>query len=93
MTEPYKCELCGEPMPAGEQMFKFHGYSGECPAPPLEKIAAGNDYDVTIQGGDGPDMWDKEVTVSAADFLDAARMATAQAEYHGGYVTALQLAG
>lgn len=25
------CELCGEPMPAGEQMFKFHGYSGPCP--------------------------------------------------------------
>lgn len=26
-----KCELCGEPMPPGEQMFKFHGYSGPCP--------------------------------------------------------------
>ena len=25
------CELCGEPMPAGEEMFKFHGYSGPCP--------------------------------------------------------------
>jgi len=32
-----KCELCGEPMPAGEEMFKFHGYSGNCPKPPLEK--------------------------------------------------------
>ena len=29
------CELCGEPMPAGEEMFKFHGYSGSCPKPPL----------------------------------------------------------
>lgn len=28
------CELCGEPMPAGEEMFKFHGYSGPCPKPP-----------------------------------------------------------
>jgi hypothetical protein len=37
MTEPYKCELCGEPMPASEQMFKFHGYSGPCPKPPLTK--------------------------------------------------------
>lgn len=27
------CELCGEPMPAGEEMFKFHGYSGPCPTP------------------------------------------------------------
>ena len=22
-----KCELCGEPMPPGEEMFKFHGYT------------------------------------------------------------------
>lgn len=29
------CELCGEPMPPGEEMFKFHGYSGNCPKPPL----------------------------------------------------------
>lgn len=28
-----KCELCGEPMPAGEEVFKFHGYSGPCPKP------------------------------------------------------------
>lgn len=27
------CELCGEPMPPGESMFKFHGYSGPCPTP------------------------------------------------------------
>ncbi len=31
------CEICGEPMPEGETMFKFHGYSGPCPKPPLEK--------------------------------------------------------
>jgi hypothetical protein len=31
--EPPKgmCGLCGEPMPAGEEMFKFHGLSGPCP--------------------------------------------------------------
>ena len=29
------CEICGEPMPPGEEMFKFHGYSGRCPKPPL----------------------------------------------------------
>lgn len=34
-----KCELCGEPMPKGEQMFKYHGYSGSCPKPPLPKPA------------------------------------------------------
>ena len=27
------CELCGHPMPKGEEMFKFHGYSGPCPGP------------------------------------------------------------
>lgn len=27
------CELCGEPMPKGETMFRFHGYSGPCPKP------------------------------------------------------------
>ena len=30
-----KCEICGEPMPRGEEMFNFHGYSGPCPKPPM----------------------------------------------------------
>ena len=34
-----KCKLCGEPMPAGEEVFKYHGYSGPCPKPPLPKDA------------------------------------------------------
>jgi hypothetical protein len=25
------CELCGEPMPLGEEMFKYHGLTGPCP--------------------------------------------------------------
>ena len=37
MSEQAKCELCGEPMPPGEEMFKFHGYSGPCPKEPLPK--------------------------------------------------------
>lgn len=37
VSEQSKCELCGEPMPPGEEMFKFHGYSGACPKPPLPK--------------------------------------------------------
>lgn len=28
------CALCGEPMPAGEEMFKYHGFSGPCPKSP-----------------------------------------------------------
>jgi hypothetical protein len=26
-----RCTLCGHPMPPGEEMFKYHGYSGPCP--------------------------------------------------------------
>lgn len=37
MSDIAKCGICGEPMPAGEEMFKFHGYSGDCPKPPLPK--------------------------------------------------------
>lgn len=37
MSEKPKCQLCGEPMPDGEEMFTFHGYSGPCPKPPLEQ--------------------------------------------------------
>jgi hypothetical protein len=36
MTDPTDrptCQLCGEPMPPGEEMFNFHGYSGPCPKP------------------------------------------------------------
>lgn len=35
MADQPKCAICGEPMPEGEEMFKYHGYSGKCPAPPL----------------------------------------------------------
>jgi hypothetical protein len=24
------CALCGNPMPEGEEMFKYHGYSAPC---------------------------------------------------------------
>ena len=37
MSDEARCEVCGEPMPPGEEMFKYHGYSGPCPKPPLPK--------------------------------------------------------
>lgn len=38
MTQP-NCSICGEPMPEGEEMFKFHGYSGPCPkGAPLKPV-------------------------------------------------------
>lgn len=59
-----KCTICGEPMPEGEEMFKFHGYSGNCPKPPLErdsgieavkrlfKNSTGVDVDVRVENGE-----------------------------------------
>lgn len=41
MIKEALCELCGEPMPEGEEMFKFHGYSGNCPKPPLPSKSDG----------------------------------------------------
>ena len=38
MTDEIKrCALCGEPMPPGEEMSNYHGFSGDCPKPPLKK--------------------------------------------------------
>lgn len=37
MSDVAKCKLCGEPMPPGEEVFYYHGYSGPCPKPPLPK--------------------------------------------------------
>ena len=37
MSETARCQICGEPMPPGEEMFTYHGYSGPCPKPPLPK--------------------------------------------------------
>jgi len=31
-----ECKLCGEPMPDGEEMFNYNGYSCDCPKPPLK---------------------------------------------------------
>lgn len=31
------CIVCGNPMPAGEEMFLYHGYSGKCQAPPMRE--------------------------------------------------------
>jgi hypothetical protein len=63
-NEMSKCELCGEPMPEGEEMFKFHGYSGDCPKPRLPqdngieavkrlfKKSTGVDVDVRVDNGE-----------------------------------------
>lgn len=59
-----KCKLCGEPMPPGEEIFHYHGYSGDCPKPPLPrdngieavkalfKQATGVDVGVRVENGE-----------------------------------------
>lgn len=48
------CGVCGHPMPPGETMFKFHGYSGPCPAPPLPKKPV--DIEIVKDKGDNASL-------------------------------------
>lgn len=48
------------------------------------------DYLALIVGGVGPDVWDREVGISAADFMDAAGQAQAQADEWGGQVVMIE---
>lgn len=50
------CKLCGEPMPEGEEMFFYHGYSGPCPKPPLPqpKLEYMAEY---LHRQDGDEFW------------------------------------
>lgn len=48
-----------------------------------------DNYLALIQGGLGPDVWDKELKIFAADFCDAAIQAAAKAEELGGQVVEL----
>ena len=38
-NERATCNICGHPMPPGEEMFKYHGYSSDCPRPFLKPPA------------------------------------------------------
>ncbi len=48
------------------------------------------DYLALIVGGEGPDVWDKEESINAADFMDAAGQAQAKADEWGGQVVMLE---
>jgi len=52
------CKLCGHPMPKGEEMFHYHGYSGPCPEPtlkekPMDKLAGNQNVRKTAGPGNG----------------------------------------
>lgn len=50
------CRLCGEPMPPGEEMFNYHGYSGPCPKPPALAAEDESDEGAARPEGSG-DSW------------------------------------
>lgn len=64
------CKLCGEPMPAGEEMFKYHGYSGPCPKPTTRPVDPGR---LVPHHGSGPDRM-----VEDRQMVDDARLDRAE---------------
>lgn len=70
MPEP-TCSLCGEPMPLGETMFKFHGYSGPCPKPPLPRKFS---YDPDCEGLARHFLSDGDLSQTQID-MDAPKLA------------------
>lgn len=52
----------------------------------LKEKNPGIDYLVCFGGGIGEDVWDREITVFATDFEDAAKQAKGTAEESGGVV-------
>ncbi len=47
-------------------------------------------YNALLQGGIGPDVWDKDLQISAVDMKDALNQATGTAEEMGGHVVLLE---
>jgi len=47
------------------------------------------EYLAEIQGGIGPEVWDKGIDISASSFMDAAVQAYSKAQELGGFVTSL----
>lgn len=52
-------------------------------------MSAAEKWSALIQGGIGPDVWDKEFAFIAADLRDAASLAESEAETLGGHVVEL----
>lgn len=69
------CEICGEPMPPGEEMFNYHGYSGPCPSDiigwfkkhlsTISHSRAGWDYELTREQRTKENREEKEAMAMA----------------------------
>lgn len=68
------CTLCGEPMPEGETMFMYHGYSGPCPKPPLPTTEDEHPIIVAAKA-EAERFFAAECSLEKANFVDGARFA------------------
>lgn len=78
------CMLCGEPLPEGEQVFMYHGYSGPCP----RELRAGNST-AERQAAKNLKYRKKPVVVEAFQMTEARR--ADNAEWPGWLHSAWQL--
>ena len=46
-----RCELCDEPMPQGEEMFKYHGYSCDCSKVAIIRAKRNKKIDIILKDG------------------------------------------
>lgn len=91
MSEQAKCKLCGEPMPPGEEMFNYHGYSGPCPKPalaqpPTRRITEGPFWAVLM-----PDGTLKAITATGVSLWKDPGDAVANAAFYGGRVVRVRV--
>lgn len=56
MNDIVKCRICGEPMPEGEEMFYYHGYSCPCPKPPLPRDSGADAVKAIFKRATGVDV-------------------------------------
>ncbi len=49
-----------------------------------------HNYNALLQGGLGPDVWDKELQISAVDIQDALNQAKGTADEMGGHVVMVE---
>jgi len=74
------CEICGQPMPEGEGMFKYHGYSGPCPKAVAETDTA-VDHDTGLVTTFSDPNSIEELTRQRDDMRKALEEARSQIEY------------
>lgn len=68
MSEQQKCGLCGEPMPPGEEMFEYHGYSSPCPKlpPGAKKLFGLSEAEVDLLLAENAALKSRIDTIAAA---------------------------